>query len=198
MKSLALALVLTLTCLAAPPEIDKGKAVGNPTARVRIEIFSDYACPACKTFHEETLPTLLKEFAATGKVQIVSREFPLNIPAHRYSREAAAYATAAAKVGKYDAVASALFHSQEAWNASGKVWETVAAVLTPEQQKKVQVLAKDPAVLSQVQADVNYGTGAGINGTPTLILSNASQRYPVSGYALNYNLLKSMINDLSK
>jgi protein-disulfide isomerase len=140
----------------------------------------------------------MRDFVASGKVCIVSREFPLNIPAHKYSREAANYATAAARIGKYDAVANALFHTQESWGASGKVWETVASVLTPEQQKKVQALAGDPSVLAEVQADVSYGTSSGINGTPTLFVSRGSKRYPVTGGVLAYNLLKSMIDDLLK
>ena len=51
----------------------------------------------------------------------MSHEYPLNNPAHKYSREAPNYATAAARMGKYDAVADRLFLNQAAWSASGKV-----------------------------------------------------------------------------
>jgi len=34
---------------------------------------------------------------------MVKREFPLNIPDHKYARQAAQYATAAARVGKHEA-----------------------------------------------------------------------------------------------
>jgi len=43
----------------------------------------------------------------------VSREFPLRM--HQYSREAANYATAAARLGKYQQVADALFLNQLVW-----------------------------------------------------------------------------------
>jgi protein-disulfide isomerase len=186
-----------LPCLAAPPA-DKGKILGSATAPVTIEIFSDFECPMCKNFHEDTLPLLMRDFVVSGKVSIVSREFPLNIPAHKYSRQAANYATAAARIGKYDAVANILFHTQESWGASGKVWETVASVLSPDQQKKVQALATDPGVLAEVETDYNYAVASGINGTPTLFLTRGSKRYPASGGVLQYNLLKSMIDDLLK
>jgi len=198
MKLLVLALVAALASLAASLDAEKGKIVGSPTAPVKIEIYSDFECPACKQFHEATLPQLIKDYALPGKAYIVSHEFPLNIPAHKYSREAANYATAAARVGKYDAVADALFAKVASWSATGKVWETVATVLTPEQQKKVQTLVKEPSVLNEVQADVSGGLAAGINETPTLFVSRGSKRYPLTGYALNYNLLKTMIDDLLK
>ncbi len=124
-----------------------------------------------------TLPLLMKDFVTSGKVCIVSHEFPLD-SIHKYSHEAANIATAAARIGKYDVVANALFHAQESWEVSGKVWETVAAVPTPDQQKKVQALAKDPSVVKEVQDDVAYGTGAGVNETPTLFVSLGLQALP--------------------
>jgi protein-disulfide isomerase len=198
MKLIAAVLVAILPCLAGPAA-DKGKILGSPTAPVTIEIFSDFECPMCKNFHEVTLPFLMRDFVVSGKVCIVSREFPLKIDAHKYSRQAANYATAAARVGKYDAVANILFHTQESWGASGKVWETVASVLTPDQQKKVQALVADPAVLAEVEADYNYSVASGINGTPTLFLTRGSRRFPATGGILQqYSLLKSMIDDLLK
>jgi protein-disulfide isomerase len=197
MKLIAAALVAILPSLAAPPP-DKGKILGNSTAPVTIEIFSDFQCPMCKRFHEETLPLLMRDFVNSGKVCIVSREFPLNIPDHKYSRIAANYATAAARIGEYDAVANILFHTQEAWHDTGKVWETIATVLKPDQQKKVQAFVTDPSVLAEVQADYNYAVSSGINGTPTLFLTRGSKRYPASGGVLEYPLLKQMIDDLLK
>ena len=200
MKLVALALAALLTALAANPAIppaNKDKTLGSLSAPVTIELFSDFECPMCRTFHMETLPKIVQDFVAPGKARIVSREFPLNIHAHKFSRDAANYATAAARIGKYDAVVNALFQNPESWGESGKVWETVAAVLSPEQQKKVQALAKDPAVLAEVQSDVSYATSSGVNSTPTLIVSRGSTRYPVAG-SMSYNLLKSLLNDMAK
>jgi protein-disulfide isomerase len=197
MKFFALALVAALPSLAASLDSDKSKILGNPNAPVTIEIYSDFECPMCKTFHVETLPLLVKDYVIPGKVCIVSREFPLD-SIHKYSHQAADYATAAARVGKYEAVADALFKTQATWGASGKVWETVASVLTAADQKKVQALAKDPGVMSSVQADVSRGQAAGIGGTPTLIVKRGSRQYPVSGYTLKYDLLTTLLDDLLK
>jgi protein-disulfide isomerase len=197
MKLFALALAIALPGLAAAPTIDKDKAIGTAGAPVLIETFSDYQCPMCKTFYETTLPRLNKEYAATGKAYIVPREFPL----HPNSRLASNYVTAAARVGKYHQVSSALYRAQQSLGESEKVWEVVASVLTPAEQKKVQALAKEPSIAQQVQGDVLHGQRSGITGTPTLIISRGAKRHAVTGYLLqdrNYNLLKAVIDGLLK
>src|ERR1700733_7203920 len=170
MKLYAAVLMAVLPCLAAAPDIDKNKAQGSPTAPVRLEIFSDFTCPHCKHFHEEVLPLLMKDYVVGGKVYIVDRSFPLTGPEHQYSREAFAYAVAAARIGKYQQVADALYAQQATWAMGGNVWGAVASALpSPADQKKVQGLIKDPGVMAEIEAEYQYGIAAGGNQTPTLI-----------------------------
>jgi protein-disulfide isomerase len=195
MKFFAVALAALLPCMAASiGEVEKAKTIGNPAAPVRIELFSDFQCPACKGFHDGLMHTIVKDYVNTGKACIVMHEYPL--PMHNHSREAANYAMAAAHIGKYQQVADVLFANQSSWEASGKVWETVASVLTPTEQKKVQELAKDPQILQAVQADVALGQAQQVNRTPTLIVFGKGRSYPFPGPdATNYPLLKSLIDD---
>src|SRR4051794_25607878 len=153
MKRYALALALLLPCFAATPEIDKAKALGSPTAPVTLEVFASFDCPHCRDLHDTTMPLIVRDYVNNGKVYLVSREFPLSGQYHPYAREAANYATAAGRVGKYQQVAEALFKNQAAWSMNGNVWETVAAALTPAEQKKVQLLVKDPGVVAQVERE---------------------------------------------
>jgi protein-disulfide isomerase len=183
-----------LPCLAAGPEVDKGKILGSPSAPIVIEVYSDFGCPACRTFHDQMLPMIVKDYVMQGRVQVISHEFPLNIPAHKYSREAANYATAAARLGLYQPVADALFRSQESWENSGKVWEAVATVLSPEQQKKVQAMAKDPSVLAEVQRDVDQGNKERIAGTPAIFITRP--QHLSLPWPINYMYLTSLLNGL--
>jgi len=180
---------------------DKDKAFGNPSASRRLDVFSDFECPMCRSFHMEILPQLERDYGPGGKIYIVFHEFPLNIPAHKYNREAAYYATAAARIGRYDAVADKLFLNQAAWdgahgNPSGKVWETVASALTPAEQKKVQALAKDPSVIAAVESDVALGNRFGINSTPTVLLTYGGRRPFALPNAMNYPLLRSLLDGI--
>ena len=199
MKLCALLLAALIPCLGQTLPADKDKAFGNPAAVTRLDLFSDFSCPMCRSFHTDVLPQLERDYGSTGKIYIVAHEFPLNIPAHKYSREAAGYATAAARIGKFDVVADKLFQTQGEtganWNVNGKVWEVVASVLTPAEQKKVQALAKDPSVLAEVQSDVDLGNKLGVNSTPTVFLTQGMRRYPIPN-PMNYPLLRSLIDGL--
>ena len=141
----------------------------------------------------QQLPSIMRDYVNTGKAYLIYKEFPLSM--HSHSREAAAYACASARIGKYDKVADVLFQSQPSWADSGKVFETVASVLSPADQKKVQMLAKDPAVLQEVQEDLQEGQAQGINQTPTLVVIRNGRKYPIGGM-LNYDLLRRFLDDL--
>ena len=187
-------LMVLLPCLAAVPGIDANKAQGSPTAPVRLEIFSDFTCPHCKHFHEDYLPQLMKDYVLGGKVYIVDRAFPLTGGGHENSREAFAYSVAAARIGKYQQVADALYAQQSSWAMNGNVWGTVSSALpSPADQKKLQALVKDPGVLAEVEAEYQEGVASGVNQTPTIIVTAGGRRINLPS-APDYRLLKQMID----
>ena len=197
MKVSALALAALLPAIAAVQDVDKGKTMGNPSAPITLELYSDFMCPHCKHLHEDILPAIVTDFIKTGKAYLVFREYPLNIPQHVYSRPAANFAAAAARVGKYDKVSDALFKAQAQWGTSGKVWEAVASALTPDEQKRVQTLANDPSVIGEVQRDVERGMRAQVNQTPTIIVTYKLKQQPWSFWD-DYNLFKGYLDGLLK
>jgi protein-disulfide isomerase len=165
---------VSLTAFAA--DVPNGKIVGNQSAPIRLEVFSDFTCPGCKAFHDNVLPTVMSEFVSRGKAFIVFRDYvlPPN-PGHQFSGEAARYASAANRVGKYRSVADALFASQSSWAMSGKVWDVVASVLTPAEQKRVQALSKEAAIAEEVKWDTDTGNRAGLTRTPTVGINFQTQ-----------------------
>jgi protein-disulfide isomerase len=197
MRLTAFAFALVLAVAAPAQDVEKGQILGSPSAPVRIDVYSDFACPACKNFHEQTLPLIVRDYVMTGKAYVVNREFPLAIEAHKHSKTAANYAVAAGRLGIYQPVSDAIFRDQQSWNATGKVWETVAGVLTPEQQKKIQAIVKDPTVAASVQKDLDAGAKERISSTPTIIVQRGSQKYPIP-YPVNYNFFRSLVNGLVK
>jgi protein-disulfide isomerase len=186
--TLSLALLAMAASLAA-----QVKARGSPGAPVQIDVYSDYQCPACKVLYERTLVPLMADYVDKGKVYLIHHEFPL--PMHPHAMEAACYACAASRVGKYEQAGDVLFRTQESWAASGKVDETVSTILTPEEAKKVRLLAKDPSVIAEVQQDIQAGRNAKINATPTLILTHRSKQYRVPGGS-SYEILRRFIDQL--
>ena len=193
MRLVALVMAVLLPCAARSAEApSKGKAVGAPNAPILIEVFSDFQCPACKTLHEQTLPSLVRDYVSSGKVYLIFRSFPL--AGHAYAREASGYACAAERIGKYEQVANALYAHQAAWSASGKVDEAACSVLSPAEATKVRVLVKDPSVAAEIQRDLELGQKADIRQTPTLLVTHRLKRYPLSGG--NYELLRRFLDEL--
>ena len=195
MKVCAVVLLSILPALAVVNNFDKNKTAGDPAAPIAIQVFSDFQCPTCKVFHEQTLPLLMKDYVLPGKVYVIFRDYPLR--GHQYSRVAASYAVAASQLGLYDTVANALFRDQSVWAASGKVWDSVASVLKPAQQAKVHAAAESPSVMSEIQHDLDVGNAVPVNGTPTLVISHGAKTYPVSG-GMSYYLLQKFLDDLAK
>jgi protein-disulfide isomerase len=180
----------------AKPAIDPHKAMGSKNAPITLEIFSDYQCPACRALYMSVWRQLVDDYANTGKVYLVSRDFPL--PMHAYSRIAAQYANAAARLGKFEGVERVLFERQSIWEASGDVDGTVASVLTPAEMVKVRALVKGGTLEDGIQKDIALGQFYRVTQTPTSIITCKGQTYPVVGgqsYAVFHEFLDQLLKN---
>jgi protein-disulfide isomerase len=169
------------------------KARGSASAPIVIEVYSDYQCQFCKNLYEQTLVPLMADYVDKNKVYLIHHEYP--VPIHAHAMEAACYAAAAQRVGKYEQVGAVLFRQQNDWSVTGKVDETVCSVLTPAEAKKVRELAKDPAIQAEVQRDIEAAQNAKIEGAPTMILTHRMKQYKIPG-AASYAVLKRFIDGL--
>jgi len=194
-RSFALGVFLLAIGAAGSPAAQSKttRAVGPVTAAVRIDLFSDFQCPACKALHEQTIKRVKEEFAQTGKIRLVHHDFPL--PQHKFARQAAILAAAADRLGKYDAVADALFHQQESWGQTGDVDAVVDSVLTPEERKKLREIAKDPAILANIERDIQLGTRMQVGSTPTMIITHDGKPNPVVG-VVSYSVFSKYLNTI--
>ena len=158
--------------------------------------YSDFMCPACKHVHEAVLPAIVMDYVNSGKAYLIFREFPLNIPAHVYSRSAAAFAVAAARIGKYQTVSDALFRNQQAWGTTGKVWDTVAGGLPPRNKRRSRRWPKTPRCWPKCSATW-IGTRSMLNQTPTLMITYKLKQQPWTQFA-DYSLFRGYIHGLLK
>jgi protein-disulfide isomerase len=194
MKLFSRTLLLTMVILALPSAQTKTmRSVGPVTAAVRIDLFSDFQCPACKGLHEQTIKRVKEEFALKGKIRFVHHDFPL--PQHKFARQAAVLAAAADRLGKFDEVADALFRQQESWSQSGNVDATVDSVLTPDERKKLREIAKDPALVANIERDVQLGQRMKVASTPTMIVTHDGKPNPVVG-VVSYTVFSKYLNTI--
>jgi protein-disulfide isomerase len=195
LRSIALMFLVLVLAGWAPVSAQSasGRAVGPVTAAVRIDLFSDFQCPACKALHEQTIKRLKEAYAKQGKVRLVHHDFPL--PQHKFARQAATLAAAADKLGKFDAVADALFLQQDTWSKTGDIDSVVDSVLAPEERKKLRELAKDPAIAAGIDRDVQLGERSQVSSTPTMIITHNGSPSPIVG-VVTYPVVSRYIDSL--
>lgn len=190
------------------------KALGNKNAPITMEVFSDYQCPSCGNFFENTLRPMINEYVAQGKVYLIHHDFPLQM--HTHSGEAARWANAAAKIGEFQEVDAALFDNQAAWTASGDLAKYVAAAMSSADFKRVETILKtctSPAPTSRVDGsapqadracpvdtyivqDIILGYQVPVKATPTFIVRYKGQSYPASSGIVTWPILKQFFDSL--
>ncbi len=169
------------------------KTYGSPNAPIKIEEFSDFQCPACRALYLQTLRPLIDEFVSSGKVYLVHHDFPL--PIHKYSKDAARYANAAASIGKFAKVEEALFDKQPEWEESGDVAGAVASALTPAEMKRVQEIVRSGRVDPIIDRDLALGHLWGVQQTPTMFVEANGQRNRIVGI-VSYSILRTYLYEL--
>ncbi|MBI3934474.1 MAG: thioredoxin domain-containing protein [Acidobacteria bacterium] len=199
MYSPLLVMLAAATLLAVPSgrAAESGACVrGNPAAPIKIEVFSDYQCPACRAFYLSTMKMVLPEYADAGKACVVYREFPLAM--HSHARQAARYGHAAMRVGirQWAQVTDALFTNQDTWAASGDIQSVVAKALGPADLDALQKELKTTAALdAAIDSDIALGTQRGVNSTPTFFVTANGKTEKIAA-AVQYSILKRYLESL--
>ena len=170
------------------------KETGSASAPITLELYTDYQCPSCRAFYLDTLPSVISQYVATGKVRLIHRDFPLQM--HSYSRVAAKYANAAGQLGLYEIVAGQIFKTQQEWEQNGNVDGEVAKVVPPGDMQKIRELVKNDTHLDDtVTTDMAMGNRDGLNQTPTLVIVRKGQRQRIDG-PVQFNILKIYLDQM--
>ena len=140
---------------------------GRADAPVVIVEFSDFECPFCARYVRDTLPSLEKEYIATGKVRYVFRHYPIQA-IHPHAMAASQAADCAAAQGKFWEMHTQIFGNQRALQPEALTASAQALGLNAE--KFQQCIAAQARGASRVKADLDEGTRAVISGTPTFFV----------------------------
>jgi len=148
---------------------------GNADAPVTVIEFSDFQCPFCKRFVDQTLADLEEEYINTGKVKFVFRDFPLT-NLHPNVTIVHIAAECADEQGKFWEYHDMLFAKQADWDK-----------LTPENLKSelkmyattlglsggiFESCLSSQEIAAEVDTDFLHAGIAGATGTPTFFIGN--------------------------
>lgn len=70
--------------------VDDDPMLGDSNAKVTMIDFSDYECPFCKRYFDETFSQVKKEYIDTGKIKYVYRDLPLSFHQNAHKEAQAA------------------------------------------------------------------------------------------------------------
>jgi protein-disulfide isomerase len=169
------------------PSVNRN-SMGDPDAPIKIEEFSDFQCPYCGRFSKETEPLIVENYVKTGKVYFTYRSMGNWISQNiaratgqkekSESRDAAMSMYCAADQGKFWEMHDGLFAN----DLGEDVGSFTRARLRLIAEKAGLNLDEFDACLSsekyleQANRDYQDGMAAGVNGTPSFLLT-----YTVNG-----------------
>jgi protein-disulfide isomerase len=191
--------------LAGIPQ--SGRTLGKPTAPVTMTYFGDLECPICRAFtlgqDGSGFPQLLSNEVKAGKVKVVYKSFctaTCNGPGQGVFNTQQAAAYAAGEQNKFWDFAELFYREQgtEDTDYATQGYLDGLAEQTPGLDLNSWKSASgDSSLTSEVSADENAGTAAGVTGTPTLFFKGPKgQAAPPSGVA-TYAQLQQAITQVS-
>jgi protein-disulfide isomerase len=170
---------------------------GSVNSPIRIDVFSDFQCSACREFYLSTVRKVLKEYSSKDEVCIIYHEYPLSY--HEYAREAAQYCEAAYRMGVQTLlpVMESIYVDQADWVQDGNLESSVAKALSPEDFRKLKDIMKDPTINEAIEKEIRFGVKKKIAATPTLIISYPGKQQRVEGL-VTYLVMKQFIDSIIK
>lgn len=152
---------------------DRGRIKGSPTATVWLVEVSDFQCPYCKQWHDQTFATIEQEYVRTGKVRLAYLNYPID-RIHPHARAAAETAMCASVQGKFWELHDGLFDTQAQWAASKApmaIFDSLARAGGVD-HPTWQTCMKSHATMKLIDADVDRTTRAGVGSTPTFFVGD--------------------------
>ncbi|MBW2982882.1 thioredoxin domain-containing protein [Candidatus Woesearchaeota archaeon] len=145
---------------------DDDPVMGAEDAPITIVEFSDFECPYCTRFWEQTLPKIKEEFVDTGLVKLVYRDLPLSF--HDNAQKAAEAAECAHDQDEFWAYHDKLFASQDGLSTDSLKKYATDLGLDVEEFNECLDSGKHA---QEVQADAEAARQQGITGTPGFVIN---------------------------
>ncbi len=151
---------------------DRGRIAGDSSAKTWVIIASDFQCPYCKQWHDETYKPFVDQYVRTGKVKVAYINFPLG--QHKNAVITAEAAMCAAAQNKFWQYHDMLFDSQDKWAKAldpRTVLDSFAKNVgldTAEWARCVDSKKMVPLIM----ADRDRAAAAGVQSTPSFLIGD--------------------------
>lgn len=149
---------------------DQGRILGSATAPVWLVEVSDFQCPYCKQWHDQSYAEIKRAYVDSGKVRLAYVNFPLSM--HHNAMPAAETAMCAAAQGKFWPLHDALFSTQVQWEklpAPQQLFDSLASAAGADMGAFHKCVSAH-LMKATIDADIDRATKAGVESTPTFLI----------------------------
>ena len=157
-----------------------GRALGDPQAKVTVDIWSDFQCPACMNFATEIEPLTISSYVVPGKVRLVYHDAAFQgqkaHTSYDESVEPAAAARCAADQGLFWQMHNWLFANWNGENQGAFTADRLRAIATGA---GLDLARYDSCMAvgdkqSAARSETAEALSANINQTPTIIVNGTT------------------------
>ncbi len=171
-------------------------ALGDPNAPVKVALFEDFKCPACKNFEEQVWPKLEKDYITTGKVQAYFVYFQIiNGSTLAGIAGECAYHQSEKLFWDYKTI---IYRSQENegldWATSDKMVELAKTYVPDLNADELKTCIDEKRYADDIQKDRDMGITAGVQGTPSIFINGQKLETSAQTYEEYYEQIKASID----
>lgn len=149
----------------------EARSKGSPDAPVTVYEMADFQCPACRMFAVTVLPTLEREYVATGKVRWIFINLPLT-SIHPNAMAAAEVAVCAGRQGRFWPTHDLLFQRQDAWARLAQPRDTLVALALRAGVNRAKLLSciEGGTARTEIELDAQRAARTGARSTPSFYI----------------------------
>lgn len=149
--------------------------LGDPSAPVVIEEFSDYQCPFCSRFFAQTMPSIKANQIANGEAVLVFYDFPLTqLHPQAPAAHNAAHCAGEQGAANYWAMHDELFKGINQWSGQpnpNPIFAGYAQVIGLDEIEFATCMEEN-RYMSEVNEGLRFGQSRGISSTPSFYVNN--------------------------
>jgi protein-disulfide isomerase len=151
---------------------DHGRIEGDANAKTWLIVASDFQCPFCKQWHDESYKIVYDEYVRPGKIKVAYMNFPLG--QHHNAVPTAEAAMCASAQGKFWPYHEALFATQHQWEdlpSPAAFLDSLAGTVGLDKAAWQQCV-KSGRMKPLVMADHDRVAAAGVQSTPSFLIGD--------------------------
>ncbi len=159
--------------LVGQADLIEARSLGDPDAPITVLEASDFQCPYCRDFAEQTLPYLETEYINTGKVRFVFLNLPLP-QLHPNATPAHEFAMCAAAQNRFWPVHDLLFRYQRQWARLSDPGPYFRQLADSAQLNRgdLEECFSTGQVRQLIQQEAQRNFQSGLRSTPAFVIEN--------------------------